>query len=112
MSTRRVFMVGSAGAGLTAAAASDIELAMAQAPSTPKTMMKTYKIPRTDLEVSRIAYGTAMVGDSLGGAEFIERTVRGIRTAYDNGITLFDFADIYGGGESETAMGQVLKASK
>lgn len=77
--------------------------------------MKSCKIARTDLAVSCIAYG----GDSLGGAwdkelqssGSISCAARAIRTAYDNGITLFDNADIYAYGKSEAAFGSVLKQS-
>ena len=107
--------------------------------------MKTYRIARTDLVVSRIAYGCGELGglgsprppigpahskDAIAkykadhSAEAIERftqappsenTVRLaenlIKTAYDNGITLFDHADVYGFGKSEEVFGAVLKRS-
>ncbi len=44
----------------------------------------------------------------LGNAQKAEGV---IRTALDEGIELFDHADIYGGGECETLFGQVLKAN-
>jgi predicted oxidoreductase len=108
--------------------------------------MKTYKISRTDLVVSRIAYGCGhwfepnLVGldgsdDEIQGvmadagviaslkdefekwrkapvnADGIAKSVRLIYTAYDNGITFFDHADIYGWGKCEAAFGEVLKQS-
>lgn len=76
--------------------------------------MKTLKIPRTDLTVSRIAYGC----DRLAGwdymplsAEVVAKAVRVINTAYDNGITLYDHADVYGYGKAEAAFGEVLRQS-
>jgi predicted oxidoreductase len=77
--------------------------------------MKTYNVPHTDLAVSRIAYGCAMLGGNWDkeavSAEAIAKAVRVINTAYDNGITFFDHADVYGFGKSETAFGEVLKQS-
>ena len=34
-----------------------------------------------------------------------------IRTALENGINIFDLADIYGGGKSEMLFGEVMKTS-
>jgi predicted oxidoreductase len=77
--------------------------------------MKTYKIANTDLAVSRIAFGTASLGGEWDKQPVSQDTIadatRIIHTAYDNGITLFDHADIYGFGKSEAAFGEVLKAS-
>jgi predicted oxidoreductase len=69
--------------------------------------MKTYKIPRTDLVVSRIAYGTAangVEGAVQRSGDFMPRTVRALHTAYDCGVTLYDLADVYGAGRSEIAL--------
>ena len=99
--------------------------------------MKAYKVPRTDLVVSRIAYGCHQLvditerfkeliptGDYVAmakemrvfgneplGKDTIAKAVRLINVAYDNGITLFDHADIYGAGKCEEAFGEVLKHS-
>jgi len=115
MFTRRIFLMQAA-AGVTAAAG--IQLAQAGGKDTssdPKVPMKTYKIAHTDLVVSRMAYG----GGELGGKwdqeavspESIATAARVIHTAYDNGITLFDTADVYALGKSETAIGELLKQS-
>jgi len=76
--------------------------------------MKAYKIPHTDLVVSRIAYGCGMLANwdqEPLGAETIAKAVRLINTAYDNGITLFDHADLYCFGKAEAVFGEVLKRS-
>lgn len=85
--------------------------------------MKTYKIPRTDLIVSRIAYGCSMFGwdklptmantAALGGFNLVDKASAGrlVNTAYDNGITLFDLADVYALGNTEAYFGEVLKQS-
>jgi predicted oxidoreductase len=76
--------------------------------------MKTYSILRTDLVVSRIAYGCAgLVGwdKEPVSAQDIAKATRLIHTAYDSGITLFDHANLYAFGKSEATFGQVLKQS-
>lgn len=76
--------------------------------------MRTYKVPQTDLVVSRIAYGCGMLGgwDKRPlSADAITKAVRVINTAYDSGVTFFDHADVYGFGNAETVFGEVLKRS-
>lgn len=95
--------------------------------------MKTYRIPNTDLVVSRIAYGcghlvgpkelpTAQtihtINDGIASwkreplsIESIANASRVIHTAVDGGITLFDHADVYMFGKSEEVFGQVLRQS-
>lgn len=41
----------------------------------------------------------------------IEKAARAIQTAYENGVTLFDHADVYSYGKVETIFGQVMKRS-
>lgn len=72
--------------------------------------MKTYGIPHTNLVVSRLAYGTGMLG-GWRSLDFVAKSTRAIYTAYENGITFFDTADIYAEGRSEAALGHVLKHS-
>ena len=55
--------------------------------------------------VSAVAMGCMRIADKQVGQ--VDRLVR---TALDQGINLFDHADIYGGGKSEELFGQVLKA--
>lgn len=75
--------------------------------------MKTYRIPNTDLEVSRIAYGTWHMGglwdDSLLTDELKTRANDLILTAVDNGINHIDLADIYTRGKSDECVGYVLQ---
>lgn len=65
--------------------------------------MKNYHIPNTDLDVSAIALGCMRIG---GSDENKVDTL--VHTALDEGINLFDHADIYGGGKSEELFGSVL----
>jgi len=81
---------------------------------TPLASMKHYKIPNTDLAVSRIAYGCAnLLGwDAKSyAADALAKASRSIHCAYDSGITLFDQADTYGFGRSERALGEILRQS-
>jgi predicted oxidoreductase len=75
--------------------------------------LRTYRVPHTDLEVSCIGYGCLKLGGSwdrtpLSGAER-SRAAHIIATAIDQGITLFDHADIYTYGKSEAVFGEVLQ---
>ncbi len=73
--------------------------------------MKTYTIPKTDLTVSRIAYGCMKLGGGWGDEPLTPATkqaaARVVITAYEQGITLFDHADIYTRGKSEEAFSTV-----
>jgi predicted oxidoreductase len=75
--------------------------------------MKTYTFAGTDLEVSRIAFGTWHLGvhwdDSPPTAEITDHAVRLIEAAVDNGITLIDLADIYTRGKSDALVGEALR---
>lgn len=77
----------------------------------PKAPMRTYRIPHTNLSVSRLAFGCALVGADEHSADFAARLTPMIRAAYQHGITLFDLADVYGAGSAERAMGEVLRQS-
>ena len=118
MSTRREFLTQAAVASFVASAAA-APLAAAESKAAPPTAsagkptggMKTYTVPNTDLVVSRLAYGNAMIGSDWNGPDFIAETVRVMKAAYEQGITFFDTADVYGNGKSEEALGKLLKDS-
>lgn len=60
--------------------------------------------------MSRLAYGCMrLAGD--GGRGDRDRGKRAVRSAIDSGYTLFDHADIYGGGACEVLFGEVMKES-
>jgi predicted oxidoreductase len=118
MSTRREFLTQTAVAALMATAATQLTSAEAReansaspTPAKPAGTMKTYKLPHTDLVVSRLVYGCAMIGLDWNSPDFIPKSVATINAARDQGITLFDTADVYGHGKAETALGEVLKGS-
>lgn len=78
--------------------------------------MKTYRIPHTDLEVSRLAYGTWHMGGSWDKnsvtPELKNRASELISTAFEQGITHIDLADIYTMGKSDEVVGFALKEHK
>ena len=77
--------------------------------------MKTYRIPKTDLTVSRLAYGCMKIGGTWDHAPIsseIEKTARDtVAAALDCGINFFDHADIYTAGKSETVFGRILQST-
>lgn len=113
MSTRREFLTRAAVASLLASADTGAGMAEEKASSAGEAKtdgpLKTYTVPHTDLVVTRLCYGNAMIGMDPGSPDFITQTVTVLRAAYDQGITFFDTADIYGQGKSELALGQLLK---
>lgn len=65
------------------------------------------EIGKSNMDASRIGLGCMRMADlSVAEAGKI------INAALDNGITLFDHADIYGGGKSEMLFGEVLACNK
>lgn len=77
--------------------------------------MKTYHIPNTDLEVTRIAYGCMPLGGAWDNSPLTDdirkNALVSIRAALDAGITFFDHADIYCRGKSEEVFAGIWKES-
>ncbi len=75
--------------------------------------MKTYALPKTDLTWSRIGYGCMQIGGKWDNSTLtnVERTRAAalLDAAVEAGITLFDHADIYTRGKSETVFGEALQ---
>jgi predicted oxidoreductase len=67
--------------------------------------MQTIDLGNSGLRSSRLAFGCMRI------AEDRDRGKRAIHAAADAGYTLFDHADIYGGGDSESLFGEVLRES-
>ena len=66
--------------------------------------METNGLGRSDLEVSRVGLGC----NNFGGRLDRDATAAVVRAALDAGITFFDTADTYGGGDSERFLGEAL----
>ncbi len=62
------------------------------------------KIGKSNLESSRVVVGCMRIAGMS-----VEELEEYLETAVDNGITLFDHADIYAAGKSELVFGEVLK---
>ena len=75
--------------------------------------MKTCRIPHTELDVPRIAYGCMRLSrawdDTAITAAEISATLKLVETALEQGIALFDHADIYSRGKSERLFGEALR---
>lgn len=74
--------------------------------------MHTYRIPHTTLDVSRLGYGCMGMGGTWDtepiSADDQARATAIVTTACEQGITLFDHADIYCRGKSEAVFGHIL----
>ena len=67
--------------------------------------MQSVSLGGSPLKVSRLAYGCwRLAGEGVDGPQ-------AVRAAIDAGFTLFDHADIYGGGVCEEVFGRVMKES-
>lgn len=110
MWSRRELLILPAVAGAHGVSESTQALKSESASSTTENAIKQYKLPNTDIHVSRIGYGCAQLGR---GGDSTDTTAAAhlIQTACDAGITLFDHADIYYDGQSETVFGKILKQS-
>lgn len=69
--------------------------------------MKQIRLGRSDLTVSRLAFGTWQLGGDWGATDE-RRAIAAIRRAADLGVTLFDTAQGYGFGASERLLGKAL----
>ena len=71
--------------------------------------MEYRKLGKSDLKVSRIGLGTWQFGTK--GWRFLdkEEMKKVLNKAIDEGINFIDTAEVYGGGVSETVIGEVIK---
>jgi aryl-alcohol dehydrogenase-like predicted oxidoreductase len=70
--------------------------------------MRTTRLGKTDMQVSRIAFGTWQLGGDWGSFDE-EAAVNAIRHARENGVNFFDTAQAYGFGKSEEVLGKALR---
>ena len=76
--------------------------------------MKTQKIIKTELEPTRIVYGCMNLGNNrnreeLSESEMKHEAIKTINAALEEGINIFDHADIYGRGKSEEMFSEIWK---
>ncbi|QMU29969.1 aldo/keto reductase [Adhaeribacter radiodurans] len=72
--------------------------------------MKYRKLGKTGIEVSEISLGTWQVGGKWGEPFSHENADQILNAALDAGVNFIDTADVYGDGESEKAVGRVVKS--
>ncbi len=75
---------------------------------TASTNLPARRLGDSELEVSVVGLGCNNFGRRLD----LDRTAAVLNAALDAGITLFDTADVYGDGDSERLMGEVLEGRR
>ena len=71
--------------------------------------MRYCRLDKTDLSVSVIAMGCwALAGDATWGPQEEAESIATVHAALDAGVNLFDTAEGYGGGDSESVLGRAL----
>ena len=72
--------------------------------------MNYRKLGKTQFEVSEIGLGTWQVGGKWGELFSHENADRILHAAVDGGVNFIDTADVYGDGESEKAVGRLVRS--
>jgi aryl-alcohol dehydrogenase-like predicted oxidoreductase len=72
--------------------------------------MEYRTLGKTGFEVSEISLGTWQVGGGWGEPFSDEKAEAIVNRAIDLGVNFIDTADVYGGGQSEAAVGRVVRA--
>jgi aryl-alcohol dehydrogenase-like predicted oxidoreductase len=71
--------------------------------------VRYHKLGKTDISVSIIAMGCwALAGDATWGPQDTAESLATVHAALDVGVNLFDTAEGYGGGASESVLGRAL----
>jgi hypothetical protein len=97
METRRTFLATATAFGALTSATDQVTLANPTLQRPAGALLTRYRIPNTELTVSRIAYRCAFIDrEQLPPNESaIDSVEHLVHTAFDNGITLFHLADAY-----------------
>ena len=69
--------------------------------------MKQRRLGKTGWDVSAVSMGCWAIGGQWGAVSE-QQAVRTVHAALDAGVNLFDTADSYGRGQSETLLGKAL----
>jgi aryl-alcohol dehydrogenase-like predicted oxidoreductase len=67
---------------------------------------------KTGFEISEVGIGTWQVGGKWGRSFSHSNAEAILNTAIDNGVNFIDTADVYGDGESEKAVGRIVRSRK
>lgn len=71
--------------------------------------MKYRRLGKTDLNISEISLGTWQVGGKWGSGFDHDNADQILNLAIDEGVNFIDTADVYEAGESEKAVGRIVK---
>lgn len=74
--------------------------------------MKYERLGKSDIMISRITHGCMELGGGPWNVMEREHNIELLRMALDQGITTFDTAEGYGGGNSECIVGEALKSKR
>ncbi|HEY5561186.1 MAG TPA: aldo/keto reductase [Clostridiaceae bacterium] len=74
--------------------------------------MKYTKLGKSDITISSITHGCMELGGGRWKVMEREHNIQLLRTALEHGITTFDTAEGYGGGNSEIIVGEALKGRR
>jgi len=72
--------------------------------------MKKRILGKTGFEITEVALGTWQVGGKWGSDFSHNNADKILNTAIDNGVNFIDTADVYGNGESEKAVGRIVRS--
>jgi aryl-alcohol dehydrogenase-like predicted oxidoreductase len=72
--------------------------------------MNKRKLGKTGFEISEISLGTWQVGGKWGSAFNHDNADTILHTAVDNGVNFIDTADVYSDGDSEKAVGRLVRS--
>ncbi len=67
--------------------------------------MKYQQLGSTDMNISKISFGTWAIGGSWGNVDESE-AIKGLEYAMEAGVNFFDTADVYGDGRAEKLLGK------
>ncbi len=70
--------------------------------------MERIRLGRSELNVSRVAFGTWQLSPRFWGDVSKQQVVKAIALAFEKGINFFDTADAYGDGYGETVLGEAI----
>ena len=73
--------------------------------------MKYRKLGNTGFRVSEVGLGCWQLGGDWGDPIADDRALSILKAAEEGGVNLFDTADVYGGGRSETLIGKYLRTT-
>lgn len=74
--------------------------------------MELRKLGNSDVKVTPIAFGAWAIGGLMWGGNDDRDALQALEVAYDQGITTFDTAPVYGFGHSEELVGRALKTKR